>query len=76
MSVVREPLPMSELTSREQEVHALLSEGLTNREIAQRLFISETTVKVHVRHILEKLGARSRTEAVVYGLGQTAGDDS
>jgi LuxR family maltose regulon positive regulatory protein len=76
MSVVREPLPISELTSREQEVHTLLSEGLTNREIAERLFISETTVKVHVRHILEKLGARSRTEAVVLGFGRTVGEDN
>lgn len=76
MWVAREPLPMSELTSREREVHALLSEGLTNREIAQRLFISEATVKVHVRHILEKLGARSRTEAVVYGFGRTVADES
>jgi LuxR family transcriptional regulator, maltose regulon positive regulatory protein len=53
------------LTNREREVHALLAQGLTNREIAGTLFISEATVKVHVRHILEKLGARSRTEAAV-----------
>jgi DNA-binding NarL/FixJ family response regulator len=53
------------LTAREVEVYALLAEGLTNREIAQRLFISEVTVKVHVRHILAKLGVRSRTQAVL-----------
>jgi LuxR family maltose regulon positive regulatory protein len=61
----REPLPVSGLTQREKEVHSLLSEGLTNRQIAQTLFISETTVKVHVRSILRKLGVRTRTEAVV-----------
>lgn len=53
------------LTQREAEVFDLLRRGLTNREIAQELFISEATVKVHVRHILEKFGARSRTEAVI-----------
>jgi ATP/maltotriose-dependent transcriptional regulator MalT len=53
-----------ELSSRENEVYELLAQGLSNREIAKVLFISEATAKVHVRHILEKLGARSRTEAV------------
>jgi DNA-binding NarL/FixJ family response regulator len=52
------------LSRREYEVFELVSQGLTNKEIATRLFISEATAKVHVRHILEKLGARSRTEAV------------
>jgi RNA polymerase sigma factor (sigma-70 family) len=44
------------LTPREREVVDLMSEGLTNRQIAERLAISRATVKVHVRHILEKLG--------------------
>ena len=65
LPIQRSPVPVSGLTAREREVHTLLCEGLTNREIAQRLFISETTAKVHVRHILEKLGVRSRTEVVV-----------
>jgi DNA-binding NarL/FixJ family response regulator len=52
------------LTARELEVLELLRQGLTNREIAQSLWIEESTVKVHVRHILRKLGVRSRTAAV------------
>ncbi len=54
----------SGLTKREQEVFDLLAEGRTNREIGSALFISEATVKVHVRRIMEKAGARTRTEAV------------
>ena len=50
-----------QLTKREREVCNLIGQGLTNREIARLLFISESTAKVHVRHILEKTGARSRT---------------
>lgn len=59
----QKPQPL--LTPREQEVFALLCKGYSNREIGSALFITEATVKVHVRHILEKFGARSRTEAVV-----------
>lgn len=51
------------LTQREQEVLELVRQGLTNRQIARTLWIAESTVKVHVHHVLEKLGARSRTEA-------------
>jgi ATP/maltotriose-dependent transcriptional regulator MalT len=56
------------LTRRECEVFALLAEGKTNREIATTLFLTEGTVKVHVRHILRKLGARTRTEAAIYAV--------
>ena len=51
------------LSTRENEVYELMSEGLTNRQIAERLFLGESTVKVHVRHIFEKLGVRTRTAA-------------
>jgi len=50
------------LTPREREVAGLIKQGLSNREIAKTLWISESTVKVHVHHVLEKLNARSRTE--------------
>jgi DNA-binding NarL/FixJ family response regulator len=52
------------LSTREREVFDLMRQGQTNREIASALFISESTAKVHVRHILEKLGVHSRVEAV------------
>jgi ATP/maltotriose-dependent transcriptional regulator MalT len=51
------------LSAREQEVCELLAQGRTNQEIATMLFISLSTTKVHVKHILEKLGVRSRVEA-------------
>jgi len=63
--------PLRELeqepTAREIEVLQLISEGLVNREIGQRLFLSEETVKSHVRHLLAKLQARSRAHAVAVG---------
>jgi ATP/maltotriose-dependent transcriptional regulator MalT len=59
--------PLGVLSSREREVLNLLAEGLTNREIGHRLFISESTAKVHVRHILKKLSVRTRTEAALFG---------
>ena len=56
-----------EPTAREIEVLQLISEGLVNREIGHRLFLSEETVKSHVRHLLAKLQARSRAHAVAVG---------
>jgi ATP/maltotriose-dependent transcriptional regulator MalT len=65
------PGSIDTLSPRESEVHDLLSQGFTNKEIANALFISESTVKVHVRRILEKLGVRSRTEAVLRTLRES-----
>ena len=53
------------LSKREKEILGLIAQGLRNNEIANVLFISEATVKVHVRHIFEKLGVRTRTEAAL-----------
>jgi DNA-binding CsgD family transcriptional regulator len=53
--------PVSTLSAREREVYELLCDGLSNAAIAKRLFISESTVKVHVHHVFDKLGIRSRT---------------
>jgi DNA-binding NarL/FixJ family response regulator len=52
------------LTSREVEILQQVAEGNRNRDIAERLFISEGTVKVHIKHIMEKLGANDRTQAI------------
>jgi DNA-binding CsgD family transcriptional regulator len=56
---------MASLTVREREILGLMSEGMDNREIALGLGISYATVRSHVRHLLGKLGARSKLEAVV-----------
>jgi ATP/maltotriose-dependent transcriptional regulator MalT len=53
------------LSPREHEVLSLVADGLSNRDIAQRLFISTVTVKVHLRHIFDKLGVQNRTEAAL-----------
>ena len=58
------------LTEREQEVLHLIAEGLNNRDIAERLVISEKTVKTHVSSILGKLGLADRTQAAIYALRQ------
>ena len=59
------PKEIDELSEREREVFRLMTRGLSNAEIGQQLFISETTVKTHVTHILQKLDLRDRVQAVV-----------
>jgi DNA-binding NarL/FixJ family response regulator len=64
----REQVPAPRLTDRELEVLRLVARGMNNREIAKELYISENTVKNHIRNILEKLQLHSRMEAVVYAV--------
>jgi DNA-binding NarL/FixJ family response regulator len=64
----KEQVPAPRLTPREMEVLQHVAQGMNNREIARTLFISENTVKNHVRNILEKLHLHSRMEAVVYAV--------
>lgn len=64
----RTQVPVPRLTDREMEVLKLVARGLNNRDIARELYISENTVKNHIRNILEKLQLHSRMEAVVYAV--------
>jgi DNA-binding NarL/FixJ family response regulator len=59
------PKGLDDLTEREREVLSLIAEGRSNAEIGEALFISETTVKTHVTHVLQKLDVRDRVQAVV-----------
>jgi len=64
----RPAMPVPRLTERELEVLKLVARGMANRDIAKALFISENTVKNHVRNILEKLQLHSRMEAAMYAV--------
>ena len=59
------PAGLGELTEREREIFVLIADGLSNAEIGERLFISDTTVKTHITHLFQKLGVRDRVQAVI-----------
>ncbi len=62
--------PRGTLSPREHEVLELMAQGLTNREIAARLWISDPTVKTHVSHVLAKLGQPDRTQAIIHAMAK------
>lgn len=70
------PIVGDELTARETMILQYVAEGLTNKEIAATLVISENTVKIHLRNILEKLHLQNRIQAAVYAVRQGLVDDS
>lgn len=63
-----ERMPSVDLTPRESEVLVCITKGFSNREIAEELGIAEKTVRIHVSSVLEKMGARDRTQATIYAL--------
>lgn len=68
LSRLAERMPAVDLTPRETEVLLCVTRGLSNREIAEELSIAEKTVRIHVSAVLEKMGARDRTQATIYAL--------
>lgn len=66
-------VPVDNLTTREEEVLALVGEGLANKQIASRLNISEKTVKAHLSRIFERIGVQSRTEAALWARDRLRG---
>jgi two-component system, NarL family, response regulator LiaR len=67
-AAMHKPTVSYDLTDREKEILTLMTEGLSNPEIAARVFVSRSTIKFHVSNILSKLGAESRTEAVAIAI--------
>lgn len=65
-SAITAPQALDQLTEREREVLGLIGKGLSNDEIAERLFISPATAKTHVSHVMTKLGARDRAQLVTF----------
>ncbi|MDD5467886.1 MAG: response regulator transcription factor [Anaerolineales bacterium] len=72
----QQPEVIDELTTREISILQLVAEGKTNREIASDLYISENTVKIHLRNILEKLHLQNRIQAAVYAVRQGLVDET
>jgi len=66
----QEPAVLDELTPREMTILQLVAEGKSNKDIASELVISENTVKIHIRNILEKLHLQNRIQAAVYAVSQ------
>jgi DNA-binding NarL/FixJ family response regulator len=64
------PAPRLTLTDREREMLRYIAQGLSNREIAGKLFISENTVKYHIKNVLQKFGLKNRAEAAAYAIQQ------
>jgi DNA-binding NarL/FixJ family response regulator len=69
------PAALQELTEREREVLEQIARGLTNRQIAEKMVISEKTVKTHVSNLLDKLGLEDRTRAAIWALKHGLGSE-
>jgi DNA-binding NarL/FixJ family response regulator len=68
LSAPTSAVPSVDFTERERDVLKLMAQGFANKEIGQRLFIAEATVKTHVSNILQKLGVADRTQAALYAV--------
>ena len=73
MNALIEPMPSRPLTKRQREVLALLTQGLSNKEIARMIGIAEATTKIHMAALIRNLGARNRTEAAFMAAQKESG---